>query len=193
MAVRIRMQRLGRKHRPYYRINAVDSRTRDQGKVIENLGYYDPMHPDQDKQIVLKEEPIKAWLAKGAQPSDTVRDMLARADILDDKAKAAWEADREVARQRVEARQAVKAIEAIVAELDKLAGDAEGDITAQVNEAKKQLNIAKVTVTKADNAKASAAQAAAEKARDDAKAAAAKPAEEAPAEEPSEEAPAEES
>ncbi|MFZ4572937.1 MAG: 30S ribosomal protein S16 [Phycisphaerales bacterium] len=96
--VRIRMQRLGRKNRPFYRIAAIDQRTRRNGRVIEALGIYDPVHPDVTKQIVLDEERIKHWLSVGAQPTDTVRDMLARRGIGD---IAAWEAQRAADREMV--------------------------------------------------------------------------------------------
>ncbi len=152
--VRIRMQRLGRTHRPFYRINAIDQRTRRNGRVLENLGYYDPMVKDEDKQIVLKIEEIKAWLAKGAQPSDTVRDMLGRADILDGEMKSQWEADRAHALEVGKCKSAVKTIEAAIASIDKMAEESEADLTAFSNTCKKSLNMAKKTVGPAQTAKA---------------------------------------
>lgn len=89
--VRIRMARLGRRRRPFYRINAVDVRTKRDGKVLEQLGWYDPLAKE-DKQIFLEEERIKHWLAHGAQPSETVMDILAKRNIVD---AAAWKAQRE--------------------------------------------------------------------------------------------------
>lgn len=88
--VRIRMQRLGRRNRPFYRINAVDKRTRREGAPIEQLGWYDPL-AESSKQLSLNLDRLKFWLAKGAQPSDTVRDMLVKAELMD---KKAWEAQR---------------------------------------------------------------------------------------------------
>ena len=79
--VRIRMQRFGRTHRPFYRINAIDIRTRRNGKVIENLGWYNPMAKEGDEQIHLKEDRIKDWLSRGARPSETVMDMLGNRDL----------------------------------------------------------------------------------------------------------------
>lgn len=189
--VRIRMQRFGRTHRPFYRINAIDQRTRRNGRVLENLGFYNPMEKDADKQLVLKTEEIKAWLAKGAQPSDTVRDMLGNAGLLDEKMKAEWEKQRGINNARGECKKAVKAIEGIVAELDKMAGDSEADLTPFVNSAKKNLNMAKGTVANAKNDEAAKYLKAAEDAK--AKAAAAQPAPEPEpaAEEASEEAAAE--
>lgn len=111
--VRIRMQRMGRRHRPFYRINAIDQRTRRDGRIIENLGWFDPIATDADKQLSLKSERIKYWLSVGAQPSETMRDILVKNDLMD---KAAWDADRKVARDRVEARQAAAAAAAAPAE-----------------------------------------------------------------------------
>lgn len=181
--VRIRMQRFGRSHRPFYRINAIDQRTRRNGRVLENLGFYNPMEKDESKQLVLKTEEIKAWLEKGAQPSETVMDMLGKADILPADMKASWEKQREISLQRGECKKAVKAIEAIVAELDKMAGDSEADLTAFVNTAKRELNNAKNTVALAKADAAAKALATAEDAKT--KAAAAQP---APAPEPEAEA-----
>ena len=75
MAVRIRMKKFGRRHRPFFRICAVDSRAPRDGKVIEELGYYDPMIRDVDARAVLKGERIDYWLGVGAQPSEKVRAM----------------------------------------------------------------------------------------------------------------------
>lgn len=177
------MQRLGRTHRPFYRINAIDGRVKRNGVIIENLGWYNPVESDPEKQIELKPDRIKEWLDKGAQPSDTMMDILGNRDMLPEKMKAAWEAKRTTDRQRGECKKAVKAIEAIVADLEKLAGEAE--IDAHLNNAKKQLNNARNSVAAALVERAEAAVAEANKAADEAKkaAAAAKPAEEeAPAE-----------
>lgn len=153
--VRLRMQRFGRTHRPFYRINAIDQQTRRNGRVLENLGYYNPMEKDQDKQIVLKEEAIKAWLAKGAQPSDTVRDMLGHAELLDGDMKAKWIADRAVNMKRGECKKALKEVTGIVATLEKMADDSEADITAFVNTAKKSMNMIKNSVSTANDDHAS--------------------------------------
>ena len=81
--VRLRLKRFGRTHQPFYRLNAIDQRSPRDGKPIEQLGYFDPCQPDAERQIKLDEERIRYWLGVGAQPSDTVRDMLVRANILD--------------------------------------------------------------------------------------------------------------
>lgn len=72
MAVRIRMKQMGRKHRPYYRICAVDSRSPRDGKVIEEIGTYDPKIPDVDARVVMNHERLSYWLGVGAKPSEHV-------------------------------------------------------------------------------------------------------------------------
>lgn len=72
MAVRIRMKRLGRTHRPFYRICAMDARAPRDGRVIEELGYYDPMVKETDARAILNGERIDYWLGVGAQPSHKV-------------------------------------------------------------------------------------------------------------------------
>ncbi len=84
--VRIRMSRLGRKHRPFFRINAVEKRTQRDGKILEALGWYDPMAKDEAKAVELNAERIKHWLTMGAQPSDTVNDLLAKHGLIDAEA-----------------------------------------------------------------------------------------------------------
>jgi small subunit ribosomal protein S16 len=81
MAVRIRLKRVGRRHRPAYRVTAVDSRRARDSKVIEELGWYDPLKPQEDQQIELKKERIEYWLSVGAQPSDTVRALLKKQSV----------------------------------------------------------------------------------------------------------------
>ncbi len=72
MAVRIRMKRLGRKHRSYFRIVAIDSRQPRDGRTIEELGSYDPMVKNTDERVRLKPERIKYWMSVGAKPSENV-------------------------------------------------------------------------------------------------------------------------
>ncbi len=72
---------MGRTHSPYYRINAIDSRSPRDGKVLEALGSYDPMHKDESQQLKLNEDRIRYWLSKGAQPSDTVGNFLKKHGI----------------------------------------------------------------------------------------------------------------
>ena len=81
MAVKLRMTRIGRRHRPFFRINAIESRSPRDGKIIEKLGHYDPIEKDPAKQIMLNTERVKYWLDKGAIPSDTVSQILLRQGI----------------------------------------------------------------------------------------------------------------
>lgn len=76
VAVRIRMKKLGRKHRPYFRICAIDSRNPRDGKVLEELGSYDPMVKETDARALLNGERINFWISKGALPSDNVRVLI---------------------------------------------------------------------------------------------------------------------
>jgi small subunit ribosomal protein S16 len=78
MSVKIRMMRLGRRHRPFYRINAVDGRTPRDGRILEKLGHFDPIEKDTTKQLVLDLERVQHWLGLGAIPSESVDDILAR-------------------------------------------------------------------------------------------------------------------
>jgi small subunit ribosomal protein S16 len=77
--VKIRLKRFGRKNHPFWRINAVDSRSPRDGRVIEELGYYDPVQKDKAKQVFVNQTRVTFWIKKGAQPSDTVQTLLARA------------------------------------------------------------------------------------------------------------------
>jgi small subunit ribosomal protein S16 len=76
VAVRIRMKRLGRKHRPYFRIVAIDSRQPRDGRVIEELGSYDPMVPNTDERVRLRPDRIRYWMGVGALPSEKVAVLL---------------------------------------------------------------------------------------------------------------------
>lgn len=72
MTVRIRLKKLGRKHRPFYRVCAMDQRSPRGGKVLEELGTYDPMVHDTDARALLNGERINYWISVGAQPSEKV-------------------------------------------------------------------------------------------------------------------------
>jgi small subunit ribosomal protein S16 len=72
VAVRIRMKQMGRKHRHYFRIVAIDGRQPRDGRVIEELGTYDPHVKNTDERVSLLPERIKYWISVGAQPSDNV-------------------------------------------------------------------------------------------------------------------------
>ena len=72
MAVRIRMKRMGRKSRPFYRLCAIDQRSPRDGRVLEELGHYDPMCKEVDARAVLNGPRIDYWISVGAQPSENV-------------------------------------------------------------------------------------------------------------------------
>jgi small subunit ribosomal protein S16 len=78
MAVKLRMTRMGRRHRPFFRINAVESRTPRDGRILEKLGHYDPIEKDSSKQLVLDMERVKFWLEQGAVPSETIAEMIVK-------------------------------------------------------------------------------------------------------------------
>jgi small subunit ribosomal protein S16 len=76
VAVKIRLKRLGRTHRPYYRICIMDGRSPRDGKAIEEVGTYDPMIPDVDKSVTMKSDRIDYWLSVGAQPTPKVGTLI---------------------------------------------------------------------------------------------------------------------
>ena len=80
MAVKIRLRRMGAKKAPFYRIVVADSRYPRNGRFIEEIGYYDPMK----EPAVLSVDNDKAtqWIKNGAQPTDTVRGLLKKANVL---------------------------------------------------------------------------------------------------------------
>src|SRR3989338_4556097 len=77
----IRLARVGKKHDPKYRITVADSRKYVTGKFIEVLGTYIPTPMGKEQKVTVNAEKAKAWLTKGAQPSDTVRHVLKLAGI----------------------------------------------------------------------------------------------------------------
>ena len=72
MTVRIRMKKLGRSHQPFFRICAVDKHAPRDGRVLEELGTYDPRVPETDARAVSNAERVDYWLGVGAQPSENV-------------------------------------------------------------------------------------------------------------------------
>ena len=76
VAVRIRMKKMGRNHRPFFRVCVMDSRTPRDGRVIEEVGFYDPMVRDTDARAILNGERISYWIGVGAQPSDKVKVLI---------------------------------------------------------------------------------------------------------------------
>ena len=80
MAVKLRLKRMGAKKRPFYRIVAADSRSKRDGKVIEEIGYYNPI--TEPAEIKIDQELAQKWLSTGAIPTDTVRALLKKQGIL---------------------------------------------------------------------------------------------------------------
>lgn len=80
MAVKLRLKRMGAKQRAYYRIIVADSRSPRDGKFIEVIGTYDPIKVP--AEITINEEKVIKWLNNGAQPTDTVRNILSDHGIM---------------------------------------------------------------------------------------------------------------
>ena len=80
MAVKLRLKRMGAKKAPFYRIVAADSRSPRDGRFIEQLGTYDPTK--EPAQVTINEEVALKWLNNGAQPFDTVKNLLSQAGII---------------------------------------------------------------------------------------------------------------
>ncbi len=81
MSVRLRLQRRGKKKKPYYRVVATNRTAGTNAGSIETLGYYRPVASGDEQELKLEKERIKYWLDNGAQPSDSVRDLLRRSGI----------------------------------------------------------------------------------------------------------------
>lgn len=81
MAVKIRMKRMGAKKQPFYRLVVADSRSPRDGRIIEQVGYYNPMA--EDKTLKIEEEKVIKWLGNGAQPTETVKRLLKTEGILE--------------------------------------------------------------------------------------------------------------
>ncbi len=80
MAVKIRLKRLGAKKAPFYRVVVADERSPRDGKFIEEIGYYNPLTNPAD--IKINAEKATEWLNKGAQPTETVRSLLKKTEII---------------------------------------------------------------------------------------------------------------
>ena len=193
MATKIRLKRIGRRNRPFYRIIIIDSRKRRDGSAIEQVGWYNPIESNKEKNYVLKEDRILEWLKLGAQVTDPVNKLMKRSglayrwhlikqglsEIEIDKAVEEWKKERDkVIQDRIKAikdkKEKVKAEKAAA----KVAEEAQDEAPAE--EAKEE--------TPAEEAKE---ETPAEEAQDEALAEEAS-VEETPAEEAQDEAPAEE-
>ena len=81
MAVKIRLRRMGAKKAPFYRVVVADSRYPRDGRCIEEIGYYNPLTTP--AEVKIDAEKAKKWISNGAQPTDTVRDLLKKSGVLD--------------------------------------------------------------------------------------------------------------
>lgn len=81
MSVKLRLKRLGRSHAAFFRLNAIDSRSPRDGRVIEELGTYDPCNKEAGKQFIAKLDRCKHWLDLGAVPSETVSSLLKKSGL----------------------------------------------------------------------------------------------------------------
>lgn len=90
MAVRIRMKQMGRKHRHFFRIVAIDHHQPRDGRVLEELGTYDPHMKDKENRVTLVPERIEHWMSVGAKASERVQVFLRK--YMDKFRKAAGEA-----------------------------------------------------------------------------------------------------
>lgn len=80
MPVRIRLMRMGRRKRPFFRVVVADSRSPRDGKFLETLGYYNPLKEPYEFKV--DPEKVKKWLERGAEPTETVRALLKREGLL---------------------------------------------------------------------------------------------------------------
>ena len=170
MATKIRLKRIGRRNRPFYRIIIIDSRKRRDGPAIEQVGWYNPIESNKEKNYVLKEDRILEWLKLGAQVTDPVNKLMKRSGLA-----YRWH----LMKQGLSEKEIDKAVEEWKKERDKVIQD-----RIKANKAKKEK-------LKAEKAAAKVVEEApAEEEAEEAPAEA--PAEEAPAEAPAEEVAAEE-
>ncbi len=123
MATRIRLKRLGRRNKPFYRVIVIDSKKRRDGAAIEEVGWYDPILK-KDKNFILEEDRILHWLSQGAQPTDIVKNMmkktglshrwhLIRLGLSDDEIERnmqKWQLDRELTLKQREEKELEKSV-----------------------------------------------------------------------------------
>lgn len=137
VSVKIRLKKLGRRHRPFFRVCVMDTRTRRDGREIEVLGTYDPMVPETDARAMLIGERIDYWLSVGAKPSPKVGTLIQ---------KYGTEGTH---------------LDAQKAALERLGGRRAASITAAVSEAEKTKPVEKAeeTAEATENAEATSAEA----------------------------------
>ena len=121
MATKIRLKRIGRRNRPFYRMVAMDARSRRDGAAIEELGWYNPI--DDEKSFELKNDRILHWLSEGAQPTEAAKKLLKRSGLSHrwhlmkqglnqsdiDKEMKKWDLNRQ---ERIKARRASLSVKA---------------------------------------------------------------------------------
>jgi len=90
MAVKMRLRRMGRKNRPFYRVVVADSRHPRDGRFIDSIGHYDPLQDP--AEVVIDEEKVMKWLGKGVELTDTVRSILTREGLLEARHKSKFAA-----------------------------------------------------------------------------------------------------
>ena len=192
MATKIRLKRIGRRNRPFYRIIIIDSRKRRDGSAIEQVGWYNPIESNKEKNYVLKEDRILEWLKLGAQVTDPVNKLMKRSGLAYrwhlmkqglsekeiDKAVEEWKKERDkVIQERIKANKVKK---------EKLKAEKAAAKVAEETPAEE------TPAEQAPAEEAPAEEAPAEEVAEKAPADEEAPAEEAPAEEVAEETPAEE-
>jgi len=171
----IRLTRMGRKKRPFYRLIVTDSRNRRDGAYLANLGYYDPFADPYEAK--LHEEEILTWLRKGATMSDTARSLVQREGIL-----YRWDLERKgLEAGEIAAKVAIWRADATSREAARAAAKADAERAAKEAEAAKK-------AAEEEERKAAEAAEAADKAKAEVEAAAAEAAEEAPEAESADEA-----
>lgn len=84
--LKIRLTRMGRRNRPFFRVVVADARSRRDGRYLENLGYYDPLIKEPEKKLMLKTDRYLYWLKTGAQPSESLARLVKHTKILERQA-----------------------------------------------------------------------------------------------------------
>lgn len=82
MSVKLRLKRMGRAHTPFYRLSAMDTRKTRDGRVLEELGTYDPANKQVEQQVRMNSERVQYWLSVGATPTPTVASLLKKNGLL---------------------------------------------------------------------------------------------------------------
>lgn len=192
--VKIRLQRHGRKKKPYYHIVAADVRSKRDGRIIEDLGRYDPVNAT--TKVTINTDRVIHWLTTGAQPTDTVRSILKKEGIMYRIHLMGWGKSEEEINATLEAWKASKGGKKSTSVADdmrsRLKAEEESYKKSVVEKAKAAEEAKAAAAAAAAKAEAAAAEAPAEEAAAEAAAEVAEaPAEEVAAEEAPAEAPAE--